>query len=337
MCTGIRLLAKNGAPIYARTLEFGRDIQSDIVMIPRNSAFAGTAPDNTQGLCWKTTYAVVGASAAHQIGIIDGINEHGLAGGLFYFPNYAQYQDVTQHEYAQTLAPWELLTFLLSTCATLSDVKKVLPTIKIANILFASWSIIPPLHTIIHDPAGNSIVIEYIKGKLVTYDNPLGVITNAPNFDWHITNLNNYLSLTALNSPNVTVAGITLTPLGQGSGMLGIPGDFTSPSRFVRAVAYSQAVIDLNDESSTLDTAFHILSLFNIPRGVICQQEESTLHYDYTQWTAACDLRNKRYYYHTYGNQQLHSIDLMNMNLDAKEVVILPMHSLPVIIDDTPR
>ena len=337
MCTGIRLIAQDGAVAYARTLEFGQDIASNIIVIPRNYHFIGTPPSGTsEGLPWKANYAVVGVNALQINHLVDGVNEKGLAGGLFYFPDYAHYQDVAQGDYAKSIAPWELMTWILTNFSTVNEVRKALPTIKVANTIFAPWNIVLPIHAIVHDAQGTSVVIEYVNGKLFLYDAPLGVFTNSPSFDWHMTNLKNYVSLSCVNRPMVQLRDLTLTPLGQGSGMLGMPGDFTPPSRFVRAVAFSEAMLPTKSADDVRDAVFHVLNLFNIPKGVVCHQEDDEMHYDYTQWTGASDLQNKRYYFHTYDNRQIRCVDLLNMNLDEKEVTTIPMHSKVAIEDVTP-
>lgn len=320
MCTGIRLITKNNAVVCARTMEFAQNIESKIIGIPRNYSMVGTAPSGKpEGLAWKTKYAAIGANAAGVSHILDGINEQGLAGGLFYFPDYAHYQNATPAQFPQSLAPWEFLTWLLTSFSTVPQVKAALPTIKVVPVVFGPWGIIPPTHAIIHDATGQSLVIEYVQGNLVMHDNALGVITNAPTFDWHVTNLRNYINVSALNVPQVALNSIKLDALGQGSGMLGLPGDFTSPSRFIRAVAFSQSVIETATETEALDTAFHVLNLFDISKGIVREQQNNTIHYEYTQWTSASDLKNKRYYFHTYDNRAVTMVDLTTMNLDAQE------------------
>ena len=158
MCTGIGIKAKNGSMVYARTMEFGQEMDSNILMIPRNYAFQGTAPSGAPGgLAWKSNYAVVGANALGQVAIIDGVNEKGLAGGLFYFTGYAKYQEVTSHEVAKSLVPWELMTWILTSFATVQEVRDALPTIKVSNAVFGQWGIVPPVHAIVHDAQGNVI------------------------------------------------------------------------------------------------------------------------------------------------------------------------------------
>lgn len=117
-----------------------------------------------------------------------------------------------------------------------------------------------PCHYVLHDAAGNCAVIEYVDGKRSIHDNPLGVFTNAPTFDWHITNLRNYANLSVTNVPPVELVGVRLSGFGQGNGLFGLPGDFTPPSRFVRAVAFSQSSVATKTAVDATLQAFHILN-----------------------------------------------------------------------------
>lgn len=125
-----------------------------------------------------------------------------------------------------------------------------------------------PCHYVLHDAAGNCAVIEYVDGKRSIHDNPLGVFTNAPTFDWHITNLRNYANLSVTNVPPVELVGVRLSGFGQGNGLFGLPGDFTPPSRFVRAVAFSQSSVATKTAVDAILQAFHILNQFDIPKGI---------------------------------------------------------------------
>jgi len=338
MCTGIRIMAENGAVIYARTMEFGIETKSNIIVIPRNYTFTGTAPSkNFAGLHWKSKYAVIGANMLNIIGVIDGVNEKGLAGGLFYFPDFAQYQHVSEQEYSYSIASWELLTWILTNFSTVAEVKQHLPTIKVTNTVFSSWGIVPPIHAIVHDLFGESLVIEYVKGELHLHDNPIAVITNAPTFDWHVTNLSNYINLSPFNIEHLQLKGLTLSPLGQGSGLLGLPGDFTSPSRFVRATVFMQTVQDTNTEHEAINAAFHILNLFDIPFGSVIEKNVDYQTYEITQWTSAVDLKNKRYFWHTHENRQIYAVDLMKMNLNGYMPLMIKMNSKQTITDITPN
>ncbi len=172
-------------------------------------------------------------------------------------------------------------------------------------------------------------MIEYVGGKLKVHDNPLGVITNSPAFDWHMTNLLNYVNFPMTNATPVQLGLVKLLPLGQGSGMLGMPGDFTPPSRFVRAVAFSQSVPTPKTGREAVLQAFHVLNQFDIPKGAAREQEKDehgNILADYTLWTAASYLKAKRYYFRTYENSQIRSFDLMKMNLEAKEITTISIN-----------
>ena len=322
-CTGIFLKATDGTAVHARTLEFAIELDSEVLVVPRGFARSGDTPDGKRGLQWTTKYASVGANGAGLPYIFDGLNEKGLAVGLFYFPDSAGYMPYTAADAAKTLAPWQIGSWLLETVATVEEARTAIAGIVAPAVVLKAWGFAPPVHYIVHDAAGNSIVIEYLGGKLTVSDNPLGVITNSPSFDWHMTNLRNYLNFSIYNAPPVMLGKVKLEPIGQGSGMLGMPGDFTPPSRFVRAVAFSQSILPAATGGEAVLEAFHILNNFDIPRGA-ARDEKKDAHgnvvADYTLWTSANDLKARRFYIRTYANSQIRSIDLMKMNLDAKEI-----------------
>ncbi len=327
-CTGIRLIAEDGTVIHARTMEFAIDIHSDVLMIPRGFARTGTTPDGKEGLKWKAKYASIGANGVGLPVLFDGLNEKGLAAGTFYFPTSAGYMPYTAADAGKTIAQWEVGSWILENFANVEEVKANISNIVVPAVVFGGWGFAPEAHYIVHDAAGKSIVIEYIGGKLNVYDNPLGVVTNSPPFDWHMTNLRNYVNFSMTNVPPVQLGSIKLQPFGQGSGMLGLPGDFTPPSRFVRAVAFSQSVLPSKTGADAVLEAFHILNQFDIPKGAAREHEKDehgNVMADYTIWTAASDLKAKRYYFRTYENSQIRMVDLMKMNLDGKDMVKISM------------
>ena len=327
-CTGIRLIAADGSVVHARTLEFAVDIHSDVIVVPRGYARAGTAPDDKDGLKWKAKYASVGANALGLPIVIDGVNEAGLAVGLFYFPTTAGYMPYTPADAGKAIAPWELGSWLLDNFAGVDEVKANIGAIVVPATVLKQWGFSPPVHAIVHDASGKSIVIEYVGGKLNLYDDPLGVLTNSPGFDWHMTNLRNYVNFSLENVPPVQVGSVKLEPFGQGSGMLGLPGDFTPPSRFVRAVAFSQSVLQPRTGDEAVLEAFHVLNNFDIPKGAAREAEKDShgnILADYTLWTSASDLKAKRFYFRTYGDSQIRMVDLARMNLDARDIVTISM------------
>ena len=322
-CTGIRLIAEDGSVIHARTLEFAVELNSDVIVVPRGYSRTGTTPRGKNGLKWKAKYASVGANGVGMPVIFDGFNEKGLAVGLFYFPSTAGYMDYQATDTDKTIAPWEMGSWILENFATVDEVKKNAPKIVVPEVVFKAWGFTPPVHYVVHDASGKSIVIEYVGGKLHIHDNPLGVITNSPGFDWHMTNLRNYVNFSFSNVPPIKLGPITLTPLGQGSGMLGLPGDFTPPSRFVRAVAFSQSILPPKTGHEAILEAFHILNNFDIPKGAARDHEKDehgNILADYTLWTGASDLKAKQYYFRTYANSRIRMVDLKKMDPEAKEI-----------------
>jgi len=324
-CTGIRVKPQDGSIISGRTMEFAANIRSNVVVIPRATDGIGTTPGGKPGLHWKSKYGSVGANAFDVALIIDGLNEKGLGVAIFYFPDYAKYQEVKDDAIDKTIAPWEVPTYLLATCANTEEAVQAVQNIRVGEVVEPNLGYVPPCHYIVNDAAGRCVVLEYVNGKLNVHDNPLGVITNSPSFDWHITNLCNYVNLSVNNVPSVDVAGIKLGGLGQGSGMLGLPGDFTPPSRFIRAVAFSQSALPAATAHEGVLQAFHILNQFDIPKGAARGTNGGKTMADYTLWTSVSDLTNSRYHFRTFDNSRIRMIDLKKMDLDAKAVKTVSM------------
>ena len=333
-CTGIRLVAKDGGVIAARTLEFGVNLHSDVLVVPAGTVETGTLPDGGKGITYTTKYGFVGANAEGMNVILDGINDHGLYIGLFYFPDYASYPDVTEDNAARAMAPYEYGNWLLGNFATIDEVKANFDKVALVPVVLAAMKQVPPVHFVVYDRTGKSVVIEPLNKGLKIYDNPLGVVTNSPTYDWHMTNLRNYVNLTATNVPPVGLGGITLAQLGQGSGLRGLPGDFTPPSRFVRAVAFSQSAIPSDTAEQAVLQAFHILNNFDIPYGAVRDMQGGQMHAEYTTWTSASDLKNLRWYFKTYGDQSIHSVDLTKALAAAHGKIRLIKMDSPQPIDD---
>lgn len=334
MCTGIRLSASDNSVIHARTMEFAVDVESNVIVSPRGFARKGTTLDGKAGLAWKTKYANVGANALGMPIVVDGLNEMGLAIGLFYFPGYAGYMAYDPAKADKTLAPWELGSWILDNCASVSQVRRAIGDVVVADVVLEQWKFVPPVHFVVHDVTGESIVIEYVGGKLNIHENPLGVMSNSPTFDWHMTNLNNYVNFSMTNAPAQEIGGVPLIAFGQGSGMLGLPGDFTPPSRFVRAAAFSHSVLPSKTGRDAVIQAFHILNQFDIPKGAARDHEKDehgNVLADYTIWTSASDLKAKQFHFRTYENSQIRMVDLTKVDLDAKDLVTFSMTGSEVI------
>jgi choloylglycine hydrolase len=309
-CTGIRLIAKDGGVVAARTLEFGFDLHSEVLVVPAGTALTGTLPDGGKGISYTTKYGFLGANAEGLTAIVDGINDQGLYVGLFYFPGYASYADATKENAVRAMAPHEYANWLLGNFANVEEVKANFNKVALVPVVVEAIEQAAPVHFVVHDRSGKSVVIEPLDRTLKIYDNPLGVMTNSPDFDWHMTNLRNYVNLTATNVPPIGVGGIKLAQLGQGSGLRGLPGDFTPPSRFVRAVAFAQSALPSDTAAKAVLQAFHILNNFDIPFGAVREIDNGQLHAEATTWTSASDLKNLRWFFKTYDDQSIHSVDL---------------------------
>ncbi|CAN5192335.1 choloylglycine hydrolase family protein [soil metagenome] len=339
-CTGIRLKAADGTYVHARTLEFATNLKSDVIVVPRGFARSGTTPDGKPGIKWTAKYASIGANGVGLPYIFDGVNEKGLAAGLFYFPTSAGYNAYIASDAPNTLAPWQLGSWILENFASVAEVKSNMDKVVVPAVVFQDWGFAPEVHYSIQDTSGQSAVIEYVGGKLHWYDNELGVITNSPTFDWHLTNLRNYLNFSVNNAPSVSLGPLTLKPFGQGSGMLGMPGDFTPPSRFVRAVAFTQSAFPAKTNDEVVLQAFHILNNFDIPRGSAREQgtdSHGNQMADYTQWTSAKDLKAKRFYFRTFRDSQIRMVELGKFNLDAKDISTVSMQGEEPISNLSPR
>ena len=186
-----------------------------------------------------------------------------------------------------------------------------------------------PAHWIVVEPSGKSIVIEHVKGKLQIFDNPLGVITNSPAFDWHLTNLRNYVNLSPVAIPGKRIEDINFKPLGGGSGMIGLPGDFTPPSRFIRVVAWSQTARPLPDSNEAVYELFRILDNFNVPLGAAEGSDHAKADLQgmrsATLWTSGWDTAQKVLYFHTQHNRRLRKVDLKKLDFSGSEIKHLPL------------
>ena len=324
-CTGIRLIAKDRGVVAARTLEFGFDLHSEVLVVPAGTTLSGTLPGGGKGISYKSKYGFLGANAEGLTAIVDGINERGLYVGLFYFPGYASYPEATKDNAARAMAPHEYANWLLGNFSSVEEVKANFNNVVLVPTLLEAIEAPAPVHFVVHDASGAAVVIEPLGKTLKIYDNPLGVVTNSPTFDWHMTNLRNYVNLTVDNVPPVDLGGIKLAQFGQGSGLRGLPGDFTPPSRFVRAVAFSKTSLPAEKAKDGVLQAFHILNQFDIPKGAARGIEHGKEVSDYTLWTSAADLKNLRYYFRTFDNSRIRMVDMKAVGLDATGIRTISM------------
>ena len=183
------------------------------------------------------------------------------------------------------------------------------------------------LHYLVTEPSGKAVVIEYLNGDLKLFDAPLGVITNSPTYDWHEINLRNYLNLSAVALPSRKIEEMNFAPLGGGSGMIGLPGDFTPPSRFVRAVAFSKSARSTPTGEETVYELFRILDNFNVPLGAAEGEGEDKTKgmRSSTLWTSVWDTKNLVMYYHTQNNRRVRQVDLKKLDFTVKDRIRFPL------------
>jgi choloylglycine hydrolase len=187
--------------------------------------------------------------------------------------------------------------------------------------------IVAGAHFFIQDSSGKSIAVEPVDGTLKVHDAPLGIMTNAPTYDWHMTNLQNYVNLSVKDVEGAKIGPVALAAFGSGSGLHGMPGDFTPPSRFVRAAIYSQSAAPNGTAEDAVLSAFHILNQFDIPKGSV-QNSAIGGTVGETEWTSVADLKNLRWYFRTFTDQSIHVVDLKEAVEAAKgEVRILKMEA----------
>jgi choloylglycine hydrolase len=346
-CTSILLPAQDGGFVYGRTLEFGLQMNSQLMIVPRDLTITATGPDGNLGqggLRWTTKYAATGANALGLPVLLDGINERGLTGGLFNFPGFAEFQTVPPGKANQSIASFELLTYILTNFATVDEVKAALPNIYVSGVRLKQFGdMVPPVHVSIHDAGGKSLAVEYTDGgKLSMYDNPARVFTNSPPFPFHLQNLAQYQYVTANVLPPLKVGNVALSAASSGDGMNGLPGGFLAPARFVRAYFAQASAPKLPTSNATVLLAFHIMNGFDLPPGSIGVSATTGGEgggidgYETTEWIAVADMKNLRYYIRTYDNMDIRVIDLNKADLDAKQIKSIALDQPQTVQDLTP-
>jgi len=330
-CTGITLKSDDGSTVVARTIDWsGAKLNNMYVVSPRNHTVRSITPDGPDtGLEFTGKYGFVGLGMEEVEFVVNGINEAGLVAELFYFPAYGEYPSFDRADISNTLADFQVVSWMLANFATLDEIQNAIQNVRIVNIEPSASTV----HWRITDASGRQAILEIVDGKPVFYNSEIGVLTNAPGYPWHVTNLNNYVNLNPGPAGPTKLGPLTLRAFGAGSGFRGLPGDFTPPSRFVRAAFLSSFNIPLKTGYDASMHAFHILNNFDVPLAV--QFKEGRPPVDMpsaTQWTVAIDIKNRMIYYRTMYNSALRSIDMKNINF---ETVAFQSHPLDVVPYET--
>ncbi len=343
-CTGIKLKTGDGSIVTGRSMEFGLQSPVAVTIVPRGTETTASGPRGKPGMTWKSSYATVGVSAwGVPTWYVEGLNEKGFAAGVFYLPGFGQYQDPKLGAESRTISQNDFIYYLLSMCATVDDAVKAIQSIIVvaadgdpAIIKDPAMRAAMPFHMRVTDAGGRSIVVEYTARGVQIFENPLGVITNAPTFDWHLLNMRNYVGLRITDAPPVEFNGQMISQFGMGSGLHGLPGDFTPPSRFIRAAVFNKNVVPGKTAEEGVSQAWHLLHLFDIPSGVSGSTVNGVMVYDTTQWTSVTDQKNLRFYFNNYADSRVRMVDLKKVDVNAKKPITIPFGNQFDFVDVTP-
>ena len=325
-CTGISLTAKDGSHIVARTIEWGGSfLNSQYVVVPRGYVQQSLIPGHKTGMTFTSRYGYVGFAVEQAEFVAEGLNEEGLAAGLFYFPGYGKYKEFDEAHPDRNIADLQVVPWILGSCKNVEEVKEAFRHVRVVSLVPEASTV----HWRFTDATGHQIVLEIIDGKCVFYENPLGVLTNSPDFNWQLTNLNNYVNLHPGNVAPQQLDSLTLRPFGAGSGLFGIPGDVTPPSRFVRAAFYQTTAPQQPTAEDAVLQGFQIMNNFDLPLGIEFPKGQATINIpSATQWTSATDMTNRRIYYRTMHNSAIRCIDLNKIDFTRTKYKAAPLDNV---------
>ena len=314
MCTAISLISGNH--FFGRTLDYNTSFGEQIVITPRNYSLKFKYAN-----LLDTHYAFIGmATVVNGTPLYyDATNEKGLSVAGLLFSKNAKYF-APRHNYTN-IASFEIIPYILSCCKTVDDAIAILKNANITNDNFSEQLKATPLHWIISD-SKKSIVLESVDLGLKIYNNPIGVLTNSPLFEIQLWNLNQYLNLSPHSAKNNFSAKITLDPQSKGMGAKGLPGDYSSASRFVKASFIKLNSVSNEEDFSGVNQFFHILNSVSVPKGVVFEKDG----YEITRYTSCCDTAKGIYYYTTYNNQTISAVDMTRFNLNSSEPICFELN-----------
>ena len=312
MCTAATYKTKDF--YFGRTLDYEFSYGDEVVVMPRNYPlrFRSAAASGTQ-------YAMIGMAyvAGNDPLFYDGINEKGLGMAGLNFVGNAHYNKRTEGR--DNIAQFEFIPWILSQCASVKEARELISRINLLDEPYSEQLPVAQLHWMIAD-RDEAITVESMRDGLKVHDNPLGVMTNNPPFDQQMFALNNYMNLSPKQPQNCW--NIPLTAYSRGMGALGLPGDLSSQSRFVR-VAYTKAhSVSGDSETESVSQFFHILGSVDQQRGCCDVGEEE---YEITLYTSCCNADKGIYYYTTYDNHQITAVDMHREDLDGETLARYPL------------
>ncbi len=320
MCTAITCKTKD---LYlGRTLDYDCSYGEEVVVVPRHFVF-----DLREAGRLNEHYAIIGmAHVADGYPLYyDGANEKGLAMAGLNFVGNAAY--APQPGDGDNIAPFELIPWILGQCATVGDARELLSRLQLRDLPFSPALPAAQLHWLIADE-GSAITLEVTADGPHIYDNPVGVLTNNPPFEMQLANLCQYRSLSAKPAGNHFAPGLSLPEDSRGMGAIGLPGDLSSRSRFVRAAFVKLNAISGSSEEERVSQFFHILGAVEQTKGC-CVLENGGL--EYTIYSSCCNASRGIYYYTTYDNARITAVDLGRTPLDGAALRRYPLRTGPDI------
>jgi choloylglycine hydrolase len=317
MCTNFKHQpAKDGSVCVGRTMEFPDVMPWHLGVVGTDEP--GSSEASAHAKTWTPKYGVVGMGAFEPSWLADGMNTAGLSGHLLYMPNHATYAAPKLD--GSDIGILEGLAFVLGTCATTGEAEAALATCNFVDFMPKQCPVALPLHMILHDKS-RCIVAEFHPEGMKVLENPVQVATNAPYLDWHLTNVANYLSLSAENPSPVNIGGTTFAPSGQGQGFRGLPADENSPSRFLRVLADVRFSEQPKDERTALMDTVRILHGFDLVPGTVMEQTPGGLMPLLTMWSTVSNLTGGQYLYNTIDDPLWYSIDLDTTDFGKSRLV----------------
>ncbi len=295
MCTAMTLQSQSKEIFFGRTMDFSHDIIPQLYIVPSSHVWYNSL-NNTQ---IRNSYRFIGLGQELDgvFGLFDGVNEKGFAAAVLYFAGYAQYNTQSTHKGTEPIASIDFLHYILGRCASVKELCTLLKDINIVGMSDPVTNTIAPLHWIATDRSGACVVIEPTERGLELLNNPIGVMSNSPDFHWHMTNLRNYMEASPTQTEEVFWDNIRLTPFGQAGGTIALPGGFTSPERFVRTTYLKTHIPKPKDSREAIAACFHIMESVSIPKGAVITSRNT---YDYTKYTAFININTCEYFYKTY-------------------------------------
>ncbi|MBO0462180.1 choloylglycine hydrolase [Enterococcus sp. DIV1298c] len=314
MCTSITYTTNDH--YFGRNLDLEISYNEQVTITPRNFPFVyRKVPKQT------SHYAIIGMAAVvdNYPLYYDATNEKGLSMAGLNFPGNAHFFDEDPEK--TNISPFEFIPWILSQCKNVEEARALLADINLVNINFSEELPLSPLHWLLADQE-KSIVIESVAEGLKIYDNPIGVLTNNPTFDYQLFNLNNYRSVSTTTPKNHFSDQLDLSVYSRGMGGLGLPGDLSSASRFVKVAFTKLNSVKASTEQESVSQFFHILKSVEQQKG-LCDVGNG--QFEYTIYSSCCNMDKGIYYYTTYSNSQINAVDMTKEDLDSKELLTYPL------------